>query len=69
MNLEEKNVELKIANWTFKIGEIAELKILNGKNIAWIAELKMQSIFGLKIRNHWLQNNIIQISLLKYLFQ
>ena len=69
MNLEEKNVELKIANWTFKIGEIAELKILNGKNIAWIAELKMQSIFGLKIRNHWLQNNIIKISLLKYLFQ
>ena len=69
MNLKEKNVELKIANWIFKIGEISELKILNGKNIAWTAELRMQSIFGLKIRNQWLQNNIIKISLLKYLFQ
>ena len=32
INLEEKNVELKIANWTFEIGEIAELKIANGQN-------------------------------------
>ena len=31
MNLEEKNVELKIANWNFKIGEIAELMIANGQ--------------------------------------
>ena len=34
INLEEKNVELKIANWIFKIGEIAELKIANGQSLA-----------------------------------
>ena len=34
INLEEKNVELNIANWTFKIGEIAELKIANGQSLA-----------------------------------
>ena len=31
MHLEEKNVELKIANWTFKILEIAELKVAMDK--------------------------------------
>ena len=43
-NLEEKYVELKIANWTFKIGEIAELKIANGQSLAWVAELKNAEI-------------------------
>ena len=28
--LQRKNVELKIANWTSEVGEIAELKIANG---------------------------------------
>ena len=41
INLEEKNVELKIPNWIFKIGETAELKIANGQSIARIAELKI----------------------------
>ena len=50
MNLEEKNVELKIANWTFKIGEIAELKIANGQSIALIAELKNEK------KHFWVEN-------------
>ena len=33
-------MELKIANWTYEIGETAELKIANGQSLAWIAELK-----------------------------
>ena len=40
IKLEENNVEVKIANWTFKIGEIAELKNANGQSLAWIAQLK-----------------------------
>ena len=34
INLEEKNVELKIPNWICEIGEIAELKTANGQSIA-----------------------------------
>ena len=34
INLEVKNVELKIADGTFKIGDIAELEIPNGPSIA-----------------------------------
>ena len=40
IKLKENNVEVKIANWTFKIGEIAELKNANGLSLAWIAQLK-----------------------------
>ena len=44
---------LKIANWIFKLGEIAELKIANGHSIALIVELKnaKKYFFGLEIRN------------------
>ena len=38
--MEEKNVELNIANWTYKIGEIAELKAANGQSLARIAKFK-----------------------------
>ena len=38
--MEEKNVELKSANWTYKIGEIAELKTANGQSLARIAKFK-----------------------------
>ena len=50
--MEEKNVGLKIANWIFKLGEIAELKIANGHSIALIVDLKnaKKYFFGLKIR-------------------
>ena len=34
IKLEENNVEVKIVNWTFKIGEIAELKNANGQSLA-----------------------------------
>ena len=40
INLEEKYVELKIANWTFKIGEIAELKIANGQRFSLSCGIK-----------------------------
>ena len=33
-------MELNIANWTYKIGEIAELKAANGQSLARIAKLK-----------------------------
>ena len=33
-------MELKIVNWTFKIGEVAELKIAYGQSTARIANLK-----------------------------
>ena len=56
MNLEEKNVELKIANWTFKIGEIAELKIANGQSLAWIAELKNAK------KRFWVENKELKIA-------
>ena len=56
LNLEEKNVELKIANWTFEIGEIAELKIANGQGIAWIAELKNAK------KHLWVENKELKIS-------
>ena len=34
IKLEVNNVEVKIANWTFKTGEIAELKNANGQSLA-----------------------------------
>ena len=55
-NLEEKNVELKIANWTFKIGEFAELKIANGQSIAWIVELKNAK------KHFWAENKELKIA-------
>lgn len=36
----EKNVELKNANWTLKIGGNAKLKIVNGQSFTEIVELK-----------------------------
>ena len=54
--MEEKNVELKIANWTFKIGEIAELKIANGQSLAWIAELKNAK------KRFWVENKKLKIA-------
>ena len=43
-------MELNIGDGTFKIGEIAELKIPNGQSIVWIAELK-------KAKKHfWVEN-------------
>ena len=56
MNLEEKNVKLKIANWTSKIGEIAELKIANGQSIARIAELKNEKKY------FWVENKELKIA-------
>ena len=69
--LKEKNMELNIANWTFEIGEIAELKIANGQSLAWIAELKNAK------KRFWVENkelkiakqHIIKISLSKHLCQ
>ena len=49
-------MELKIANWTFKIGEIAELKIANGQNLAWIAELKNAK------KRFWVENKELKIA-------
>ena len=60
---------LKIANWTFKIGEIAELKIANGQSLASIAELKnangqsLASIAELKNakKRFWVENKELKI--------
>ena len=49
-------MELKIANWTFKIGEIAELKIANGQSLAWIAELKNVK------KGFWVENKELKIA-------
>ena len=54
--MEENNVELKIANWTFKIGEIAELKIANGQSLASIAELKNAK------KRFWVENKELKIA-------
>ena len=60
--MEEKNVGLKIANWIFKLGEIAELKIANGHSIDWIVELKnaKKYFFGVENKEEKLQNNLIK---------
>ena len=55
--MEEKNVQLKIANWTFKIGEIAELKIANGQSLPWIAELK-----NVAKKRVWVENKELKIA-------
>ena len=49
-------MELKIANWTFEIGEIAELKIANGQSLAWIAELKNTK------KRFWVENKELKIA-------
>ena len=49
-------MELKIANWTFKIGEIAELKIANGQSLASIAELKNAK------KRFWIENKELKIA-------
>ena len=43
--------ECGIKDWTFKIGKIVELKIVNGQSIAWIAELKNAK------KDFWVENN------------
>ena len=49
-------MELKIANGTFQIGEIAELKIANGQSLAWIAELKNAK------KRFWVENKELKIA-------
>ena len=49
-------MELKIANWIFKIGEIAELNIANGQSLAWIAELKNAK------KRFWVENKELKIA-------
>ena len=53
--LECESSTLKIVNWAFEIGEIAELKIAIGQNIAWIwiAELK---------KHFWVENKELKIA-------
>lgn len=52
----KKNLELKIANWSFKIGEIVELKIANAQSLAFIAELKNMK------KHFWVENKELKIA-------
>ena len=54
--LGRKECGMKVANWTFNIGEIVELKIANGQGIARIAELKNAN------KHFWVENNELRIA-------
>ena len=49
-------MELKISNWTFKIGDVTELKIANGQNIASIVKLKNAK------KHFWVENKELKIA-------
>lgn len=52
---EEKNVELKNANGTFKSGEISESKTANGQSLPEIAELKIAKQY------FWVENLTVNV--------